>query len=79
MFRHIDCLNSHRDEEHLKYEILRPGFTRISLPYFMSDAEVTFILEAVKMVATEGWKLLPQYVLYPEMGEWKHRTNIVSL
>lgn len=45
----------------------------------MSDAEVAFILEAIKMVATEGWKLLPQYVLYPEMGEWKHRTNIVSL
>lgn len=45
----------------------------------MSDFDVTFILEAVKMVATEGWKLLPQYILYPEIGEWKHRTNIVSL
>lgn len=57
--------------------MLRPGFTRISLPYFMSDAEVAFVLEAVKMVATEGWKLLPQYILYPEVGEWKHRTNTV--
>ncbi|XP_065205688.1 uncharacterized protein LOC135835380 isoform X2 [Planococcus citri] len=65
------------EEQHSCFEMLRPGFTRISLPYFMSDAEVTFVLEAVKMVATEGWKLLPQYVLYPEMGEWKHRTNLV--
>lgn len=61
------------------HELLRPGFTRISLPYFMSEADVTFILEAIKMVATEGWKLLPQYVVYPEIGEWKHRTNVVRI
>lgn len=60
-------------------ELLKPGFTRISLPYFMSEADVTFILEAIKMVATEGWKLLPQYVVYPEIGEWKHRTNVVRI
>lgn len=44
----------------------------------MCDAEVSFVLEAVKMVATEGWKLLPQYILCPEVGEWKHRTNPVN-
>ena len=43
----------------------------------MSDAEVGFVLEALKMVATEGWKLLPQYVLNPETGEWRHHTNSV--
>lgn len=67
------------EEERPSYEVLRPGFTRISLPYFISDAEVSFVLEAVKMVATEGWKLLPQYVLYPDVGEWKHRTNLVTM
>lgn len=41
----------------------------------MSDSEVAFVMEALKMVATEGWKLLPQYVMIPETGEWRHHTN----
>lgn len=59
-------------------ELLRPGFTRISLPYFINDAELAFVMEAVKMVATEGWKLLPQYVVDLETGEWRHHTNAVQ-
>lgn len=43
----------------------------------MSEAEIAFVLEALKMVATEGWKLLPQYVLNPDTGEWRHHTNSV--
>ncbi|XP_015593067.1 uncharacterized protein LOC107266762 [Cephus cinctus] len=58
-------------------EMLRPGFARLAFPYFMSEAEVAFVLEALKMVATEGWKLLPQYVLNPDTGEWRHHTNSV--
>ncbi|XP_071641002.1 uncharacterized protein [Temnothorax longispinosus] len=58
-------------------EGLRPGFARLSFPYFMSEAEVAFVLEALKMVATEGWKLLPQYVLNPDTGEWRHHTNSI--
>ncbi|CAH0591407.1 unnamed protein product [Chrysodeixis includens] len=55
-------------------EHLRPGFCRVSLPYFMSDTELAFVLEALKMVATEGWKILPQYVVNPETGQWRHHT-----
>lgn len=55
-------------------EHLRPGFCRVSLPYFMSEAEVAFILEALKMVATEGWKILPQYVVNAQTGQWRHHT-----
>ncbi|CAH1393911.1 unnamed protein product [Nezara viridula] len=60
------------------YEILRPGFTRISLPFFMSESEMAYVLESIKMVATEGWKLLPQYLLHPETGEWRHNSNTIS-
>lgn len=63
---------------HSTLELLRPGFTRISLPYFISDAELAFVMEAVKMVATEGWKLLPQYIVDLNTGEWRHHTNAVS-
>lgn len=64
-------------KEESNAEALRPGFARLSFPYFMSEAEVAFVLEALKMVATEGWKLLPQYVLNPDTGEWRHHTNSV--
>lgn len=65
------------DNEETNAEGLRPGFAKLSFPYFMTEAEVAFILEALKMVATEGWKLLPQYVLNPDTGEWRHHTNSV--
>ena len=58
--------------------MLRPGFSKISLPFCISDADLGFILEALKMVATEAWKLLPQYILNPETGEWRHHSNSVS-
>ncbi|XP_060531194.1 uncharacterized protein LOC132704897 isoform X2 [Cylas formicarius] len=71
--RRLSSLNLGAENSTL--ELLRPGFTRISLPYFINDAELAFIMEAVKMVATEGWKLLPQYVVDLETGEWRHHTN----
>ncbi|CAG9571672.1 unnamed protein product [Danaus chrysippus] len=55
-------------------EPLRPGFCRISLPFFMSENELAFVLEALKMVATEGWKILPQYVVNSETGQWRHHS-----
>ncbi|CAG9856772.1 unnamed protein product [Phyllotreta striolata] len=74
--RRLSSLNLGVDNSTL--ELLRPGFTRISLPYFINDAELAFIMEAVKMVATEGWKLLPQYVVDLETAEWRHHSNVVS-
>ncbi|KAG8224975.1 hypothetical protein J437_LFUL003353, partial [Ladona fulva] len=73
----LDRTHLRRHEESSSYEMLRPGFTRISLPYFMNEEEVGFVLEAIKMVATEGWKLLPQYTIRPETGEWRHHSNMV--
>lgn len=75
-FRRLSSLNL--GVENSTLELLRPGFTRISLPYFINDSELAFIMEAVKMVATEGWKLLPQYVVDLETAEWRHHTNVVS-
>lgn len=28
------------------------------------------------MIAKDGWKLLPQYRLNNETGEWKHHSNL---
>ncbi|XP_066589368.1 uncharacterized protein [Prorops nasuta] len=76
-YENIILQSEHDSNGEINAEVLRPGFAKLSFPYFMSEAEVAFILEALKMVATEGWKLLPQYVLNPETGEWRHHTNSV--
>ena len=60
------------------HELLRPGFCRICVSYFTSDPEIAFIMEALKMVATEGWKLLPQYKMNIETGEFRHYSNMLS-
>ena len=49
--------NSNAIEQSLiedKTELLRPGFSRLSLPYYMSEAEVSYALAAVTFVASQG-------------------------
>lgn len=54
-------------------EALRPGFARVSLPYFAAAEEVAFVAAAVRLVAESGWRLLPDYRFNPKTGEWKVR------
>lgn len=65
-------------DESLDIESIRTGFVRLTFPFFMSEAEVGFILEALKMVGTEGWKLLPQYAVDDKTGEWRHHSNSLA-
>ncbi|KAF1795533.1 Pyridoxal phosphate-dependent transferase [Phytophthora cactorum] len=61
-----------------KKEMLRPGFTRMSFPYFMSPAELEYVLAAVNFVASDGWKFLPQYKFNHKSGVWKHWTRFTK-
>lgn len=74
----LDRAHLRRKEEHSCYEILRPGFARLNLPYFASDAEIDFIINAVIAVARRGWTMLPYYQMNAETGEWHHNTQLVS-
>uniref|UniRef100_A0A7S2RBR9 Uncharacterized protein n=1 Tax=Mucochytrium quahogii TaxID=96639 RepID=A0A7S2RBR9_9STRA len=65
-----------RDPKHSEY--MRPGFSRLSLAYFISELEADFILDAVVEVATHGWRLLPQYRFNTRTGEWKHKTRFTK-
>lgn len=65
-------------DESLNLQSIKPGYTQITLPFFMTETEVGFILEALKMVATEAWKLLPQYEIVPDTGEWRHHSNSLA-
>ena len=78
-FSRLDRTHLRRYREYSQREIIRPGFTRLNLPYFMDDETLGFVLEAVKLVAEEGWKLLPQYMFNPETGEWRQVNFQVSV
>jgi hypothetical protein len=49
------------------------AFTRLSFPYYTSEAAFAYVLAAVHLLADEGWKLLPQYRFDPQSGLWEHR------
>ena len=50
--------NSHGDLT--LFNSLKPGFVRLNLPWFSPDEEIDYILDALEMVADNGWKLLCQ-------------------
>ncbi|XP_058456644.1 uncharacterized protein LOC131434028 isoform X3 [Malaya genurostris] len=66
------------NDESLRAASIHPGYIRLTFPFFMTEAEVAFILEALKMVATEAWKLLPQYEVDDRTGEWRHHSNSLA-
>jgi hypothetical protein len=49
-------------------EWLKPGWTRVSLNYTLTETEVDYIARAVLDIAEHGWKLLPQYAMDPVSG-----------
>lgn len=55
------------------HEGIKPGWTRVSFPYFMSDTVRDYIIDAVDLIATDGHRLLPDYRFTPGAGLWRHR------
>jgi selenocysteine lyase/cysteine desulfurase len=51
---------------------VKPGWTRINLNYFISAATAGYITDAVELVASEGYRLLPEYRFDPHTGLWRH-------
>ncbi|MCZ7589134.1 MAG: aminotransferase class V-fold PLP-dependent enzyme [Gaiella sp.] len=54
------------------YEGIKPGWTRVSFNYFISDTVFEYIVSAVDLVAADGWRLLPAYRFDPASGLWRH-------
>ena len=76
----IDIERSHEFEREISRgcEGIKPGWVRVNFNYFISEAMFEFILEAVTMVAEEGWRLLPQYRFDPATGLWRHHGGLVE-
>ena len=71
---HIDLERSHEFEREIVRgcEGIKPGWVRVNFNYFVTDEIADFILEAVELVARDGWKLLPEYGFEPSTGRWLH-------
>ncbi len=74
----IDLETSARFEEVIATgcEVIKPGWVRVSFNYFTPEAEFAYILEAVHMIADEGWRLLPMYRYDTDTALWRHRDGL---
>ncbi|MET0493813.1 MAG: aminotransferase class V-fold PLP-dependent enzyme [Actinoplanes sp.] len=58
------------------WEGVKPGWARLNLNYFISDAEADFLVEAVVLIARDGHRLLPDYRFDPLDGLWTHVAGV---
>ncbi|XP_045824301.1 probable cysteine desulfurase [Trifolium pratense] len=50
---------------------VKPGWTRVSFPYYMGEEDFEFILAAIEFVATYGQRFLSLYKFDLKNGSWK--------
>ncbi|MEK6720688.1 MAG: aminotransferase class V-fold PLP-dependent enzyme [Chloroflexota bacterium] len=70
----IDLETSHEFERAIAQgcEGIKPGWVRVNFNYFISEAVFEFVLAAVDLVASDGWRLLPEYEFDAASGLWSH-------
>ncbi|MEO7129980.1 MAG: aminotransferase class V-fold PLP-dependent enzyme [Dermatophilaceae bacterium] len=76
----IDLETSHEFEREVGRgcEGIKPGWVRINVNYFISEAVFTYLVEAVRLVARDGWRLLGDYRFDPATGRWRHQDGPVE-
>ena len=76
----IDLATSHQFEAQIAggCEGIKPGWVRVNFNYFVDEEVFTYVVEAVRLVAREGWRLLGDYRFDPLTGLWHHRTGTVE-
>lgn len=76
----VDLELSHRYEAEIVAgcEGIKPGWVRVSFNYFLTDVVCGYLIDAVDLVATHGWKLLPDYRFDPHTALWRHHSGLVE-
>ena len=76
----IDLERSHEFEREITggCEGIKPGWVRVNFNYFVSDAVADYLIEAVRLVARDGWRLLGDYRFDTVTGMWRHRDGVVT-
>ena len=74
----IDLDTSHEFEREIARgcEGIKPGWIRVNFNYFISETVFRYILDAVDLVASHGWRLLPRYRFEPDSGLWQHADGL---
>ncbi|CAD6196376.1 unnamed protein product [Caenorhabditis auriculariae] len=73
----LDRTHLRRTREYSQHEFLRPGFTRISFPYYFTAEKVRQVAECVKFVAEHAADLIHLYQVNCESSEWHHKNQRV--
>jgi selenocysteine lyase/cysteine desulfurase len=73
----IDVDRSHAFQREIAQgcEGIKPGWVRVNFNYFLAEPVVGYLLDAVDLVAREGWRLLPDYRFDTRTGLWHHRAG----
>jgi selenocysteine lyase/cysteine desulfurase len=76
----IDLARSHAFEREIGRgcEGIKPGWVRVSFNYFISEVVFEYLLDAVELVAREGWRLAPQYRFDALTGLWRHAAGLAE-
>ncbi len=76
----IDLERSHEFDREIAHgcEGIKPGWVRVNFNYFISDTVADYVIEAVRLVAKDGWRLLGDYRFDPESGRWRHKDGVVE-
>ena len=76
----IDLDRSHEFEAEIAHgcEGIKPGWVRINFNYFISDVVADYLIEAVRLIARDGWRLLPDYRFDNATGHWRHKDGPVE-
>jgi selenocysteine lyase/cysteine desulfurase len=76
----IDLDRSHEYEHEIASgcEGIKPGWVRVNFNYFISETAFQYIVDAVRLVARHGWRLLGDYRFDVARGLWHHRDGLVE-
>jgi selenocysteine lyase/cysteine desulfurase len=76
----IDIERSHEFEHEIASgcEGIKPGWVRVNFNYFISETTFQYVVDAVRLVARHGWRLLGDYRFDVAAGRWHHRDGLVE-
>jgi selenocysteine lyase/cysteine desulfurase len=76
----LDLERSHRFDVQVSTgcEGIKPGWVRVNFNYFIDDRVADYLVEAIRLVARDGWRLLPDYRFEPATGIWRHKDGLVE-
>ena len=55
---------------------MKPGWTRVSFPYYTAPEEMEFVVDAIELIASHGRRFLPLYNFDWRTGDWEYSHHL---